>query len=109
MNCQSECKNCLSLNRCASCNFISRFYGKESCNLCNENCYSCINDSKCITCKSGKAKILNSNLCSLSTGKYKPCSNFCKKCINSEICKECFNGYLLFNGKCYKKCEDGLI
>ena len=133
----SNCKTCLNdkildLGNCVS-SCINDFFIDSSGNkICkcsyNSKCYECSNESNelelCISCNDGyyqKSDEESNEKGFINCYKdpdgyyldkdiYKPCSQNCKNCTNSEDinnnkCLECYSDYLLENGQCYEICQ----
>ena len=96
--CDLTCKKCKdpTCNKCHSGYF---FNSTGICQICPENCFSCLNETHCTTCKRGVGLFLHAN------GECKPCAENCVRCADETKCEVCGIKYMLESGKC-KKCPE---
>ena len=125
LKCSDFCKICQNSSICTDC-YDGYFLDENKCKKCSDNCETCSKgpeengNQNCISCNQNTSNkyLINDEKnhtcveeCPQSTyldeenKTCEKCSDFCKKCENSEKCLDCNDGYYLDDNKC-KKCSD---
>jgi len=88
----------------------------KQCVPCEKNCKEC-NDDKCIVCESNTYPQENSEKCDFCQSPKQVIEGVCKSCLAEKClvcvegkvdeCKVCVGDYVLVDGECKDKCEDG--